>query len=143
MGYQELIGKEGYYLSFQGFEQTKGANKSLTVRLDGNPNETELLIGDPQILERWQISFSSYAFYSATFEDFTVAKEHEVYQGYAFRIYEKSDLMDRLRTDANLEVQEKNRGKIYRHYSFACMEHQVDVVSCDEPSTKMLCSYSN
>lgn len=45
--------------------------------------------------------------------------------------------------DTNLEAQEKNRGKIYRHYSFACMEYQIDVVSGDEPITKMPCSYSN
>ncbi|GKW47281.1 hypothetical protein [Planococcus sp. NCCP-2050] len=88
------MGKRGYYLSFEGFEQTKEASKLLNVRFDGSSNETDLLIGNPQTLERWQIRFSSYAFYSATFEDFTVAKEHEVYQGYAFRILEKSDLMD-------------------------------------------------
>ncbi|HSP22075.1 MAG TPA: hypothetical protein VLQ20_07070 [Planococcus sp. (in: firmicutes)] len=136
MDFREFMSKENYYISFKGFEEVEDIRVALRVILYGSTSETELLIATPGDLDILQIDFPSYAFYSVTFEDFTAINENERYEGNAFRIYEKSDLMDYLKKRTNLEDQKISRAKTYRHFSLACMEHQIDLVSSDEPLVK-------
>lgn len=134
--YKELMSKEDYYISFKGFEEVGNREIALRVVLNGSTDETELLVANHDNVNVLHIDFPSYATFSATFEDFTVNNESELYEGHAFRIYGKSDLMDYLRKRTNLESQEKRSHNPYRHFSFVCMEHQIDIVSCGEPTVK-------
>lgn len=137
MEYKNLIKKENYFISFKNFAETKEAEIALRVILYGSDNETDLLLEVQNNIELWQIDFSSFATYAVTFEDFTTTKEDEIYQGDSFRIYEKSDLIDYLRKRTNIEVQELLIDKKYYHFSMACMEHQIDIVSNDQPIVKV------
>lgn len=136
MDFRELMARENYYISFKGFGEVKNREAALRVILNGSTDETELLIANPGNIDLLHIDFLSYATFSVTFEDFTVSNEGELYEGDAFRIYEKSDLMNNLKKKTNLEEQERRRAKSYRHFSLACMEHQLDIISCDEPLAK-------
>lgn len=136
MDFKDLLLKENYYISFAGFENVEDKQVALRVIINGSTSETDLLLAAQGAIETFQIDFPSYASYSATFEDFTIMNENELYQGNTIRIYEKSDFMAYLKHRTNLEEQEISRGKKFRHFSFVCMEHQVDVISCDEPSVK-------
>ncbi|MCH4828161.1 hypothetical protein [Planococcus halocryophilus] len=136
MMYKDLLEKNDYFISFRGSLVPNDHRIALRIILYGSYNETDLLVGNQENLDVWHIDFFSYATYSVTFEDFTVFNDSEVFLGEAFRIYQQSDLMHSLKKRINFESQELNKGSIYTHYSLACMEHQVDIVSDKEPSVK-------
>ncbi|MFP3344541.1 hypothetical protein R0J87_18875, partial [Halomonas sp. SIMBA_159] len=58
--------------------------------------------------------------------------------GNAYHIYAESSLLSYLKRHTNLTEQELTRHINYRHFSFACMEHQVDVVSAAPPMIELL-----
>lgn len=138
MTYKDLLEKKDYFISFKGFLKPDDKGVAIRIALYGSPDETNLLIENQNDLDVWHIDFFSYATYSVTFEDFTVFNDSEVFLGEAFRIYQQSDLMDYLSKRANIKFQELNNGKTYTHYSLACLEHQVDIVSDQQPSVKKL-----
>lgn len=131
-----MMSKVNYYLSFRGFEEVRNHEVALRIVLYGSADETELLIANHSKIDILHIDFPSYAYYSATFEDFTAVNENEIYEGHAFRVYKKSDLLAYLKKKTNIDEQEMRRAKTYRHFSLACMEHQIDIVSCDKPIVK-------
>lgn len=126
-----------YFLAFVNFLETPVSGVALRIFLHGSKNETELLLGLPGTVDQWQVDFQSYAVYSATAEDFTSlpARPHI---GNAYHIYAESSLLSYLKRHTNLTEQELTRHINYRHFSFACMEHQVDVVSADTPMIELL-----
>lgn len=126
-----------YFLAFVNFLETPVSGVALRIFLHGSKNETELLLGLPGTVDQWQVDFQSYAVYSATAEDFT-SLPASPYIGNAYCIYAESSLLSYLKRHTNLTEQELTRHLNYRHFSFACMEHQVDVVSADTPMIELL-----
>lgn len=138
MAIPEPLSKENYFLAFEKFAETKVSGVALRVIVRGSDNETDLLLNLPGTLDIWQFDFRSYATYSVSAEDFTVWADPQTYIGNAYRIYRESELLDSLKERTSLEVQEQVCGISYRHFSFACMEHQVDVISADAPAIQLL-----
>ncbi|MGM0898188.1 MAG: hypothetical protein ACQEV0_09815 [Bacillota bacterium] len=130
--------RKDYFLAFERFVEADGPESALRIIVHGSENETDLLLNVPGSLDIWQFDFPSYATYSVTFEDFTVWSAPDSYTGNAYRIYRKSDLLAFMKQRTNLEAQEKERKLSYQHFSLSCMEHQVDVISADAPSIKLL-----
>ncbi|WP_144512147.1 hypothetical protein [Bacillus sp. FJAT-22090] len=130
LNYNELVYKEKYYIDLKEVKAVN-TNGSLSVILKGSENETNLLVSND--VDVIHLIFPSYATYSVTFEDYEYHDYDEVFDGTAFRIYKYSSLLKHLKRRANLDQQQINRKKEYQHYSLACMEHHLDVVSFDIP----------
>ncbi len=101
------------------------------MRIIVNKSEdlTDLLIHpDPNNeVTTLQIDFPNYVTYSMMYDDFTIWNDDEVYKGEAFRIYNKSSYFDFIRRKTALP--DKN----IKHFSLACIEHKVDIISEYEP----------
>ncbi|MDN5710588.1 MAG: hypothetical protein L0G95_14185 [Planococcus sp. (in: firmicutes)] len=133
MGDASLLSRDGYFIAFEGFAETGLSGAALRIFLRGSENETDLLLNLPGTMDRWHIDFHSYAMYSVTCEDFTAPYAADTHTGHALRIYQQSDLLTYLTQRVNIKEQERQRTIHYKHYGFFCMEHQVDIVSSEEP----------
>lgn len=131
-----LLSRENYFIAFEGFAETRLPEAAVRMFVCGSENETDLLLNLPGTVDRWHIDFRSYAFYSATSEDFTSMSGCGTAP--AYRIYHQSDLLTFLAYQSNLKEQEKQRGIHFLHFSFACMEHQVDIISSEKPIIQLL-----
>lgn len=101
------------------------------MRIIVNKSEdlTDLLIHpdlDSQVTSL-QVDFPNYVTYSVIYDDFTIWNDNEIYKGEAFRIYDKSSYFDFIRRESMLP--DKN----LRHFSLACLEHKVEIISEYEP----------
>lgn len=134
----KLPSHDMYFFAFETFVETPMSGVALRIFLRGSENETDLLLNLPGTVDRWQIDFRSYAVYSATAEDFTSMPETSSTTENSYRVYTDSSLLCYLKKHTNLKAQEHERGITYRHFSFPCMEHQVDVVSTDTPTIRLL-----
>ena len=138
MHHTELFSRKNYFLAFENFIAAPAPGCALRLVCRGSENETDLLLNLDGTVDRWQIDFQSYAFYSATAEDFSFATAPELHEASACYIHEDSGLLRFLKQSTNLEEQQYARSVSYRHVAFACMEHQVDVVSAHEPSVQLV-----
>lgn len=134
----ELLLRNDYFLAFENFIEAPAPGLALRIVCRGSENETDLLLNLDGTVDRWQIDFHSYAYYSAAAEDFSIVPDAEFYADTAYRIYENSPLLRYLKQYAHLASQEQARKVSYRHFMFACMEHQVEVISTNPPSIQLL-----
>ncbi|WP_077356996.1 hypothetical protein [Virgibacillus halodenitrificans] len=79
-------------------------------------------------METLQIDFKNYATYSVIYDDFTVLDDSEVFRGEAFRVYDKPNCFNFIKKVSSLQSEKLT------HYSLACFEHKVDIISDLEPT---------
>lgn len=131
-----LLSQEDYFIAFEEFAETRLPGAALRISIRGSENETDLLLNLPGTVDRWHIDFRSYATYSVTSEDFTRMSDSDT--AHAFRIYQQSDLLTYLENQTNLKERERQEEISYQHFSFACMEHQLDIISSESPVIQLL-----
>ena len=131
-----LLSRKDYSIAFEGFAETRLPGAALRISIRGSGDETDLLLNLPDTVDRWHIDFRSYAFYCVTSEDFTSMSGGNPTP--ALHIYRQSDLLIYLESRSNLKKREIDEQINYRHFSFACMEHQVDIISADTPVIQLL-----
>ncbi len=131
-----LLSQNDYFIAFESFAELRLPGTALRISIRGSKNETDLLLNLPGTMDKWHIDFRSYAFYSVTSEDFTSMSSGGTTP--AFHIYCQSDLLTYLESRSNLQKREIDEQINYRHFSFACMEHQVDIISADNPVIQLL-----
>ncbi|HSJ36860.1 MAG TPA: hypothetical protein VK945_01455 [Planococcus sp. (in: firmicutes)] len=131
---EDYLNEPGYTLAFKAIEEPRTEKTKLRITVHGSMNETDLLLYPHSPVEAFQIVFPTYAAYSVVADDFTSLNKDEMYEGSAFRIYEKSMYLDFFRNRAGgKEKVHAPARKEYTHYSFECIEHVVDVISSDSP----------
>ena len=131
-----LLSREDYFIAFEGFAETRLPGSALRISIRGSENETDLLLNLSGTVDRWHIDFGSYVIYSVTSEEFTRMSDSDT--AFAFRIYQQSDLLTYLENRTNLKERESQEEISYQHFSFSCMEHQVDVISSEAPVIQLL-----
>ena len=131
-----LLSQNDYSIAFEGFAETRLSQAALRITVRGSKNETDLLLNLPGTVDKWHIDFRSYAFYCVTSEDFTSMSGGNTTP--ALHIYRQSDLLTYLESRSSLKKREIEQELTYRHFSFACMEHQVDIISADTPLIQLL-----
>lgn len=131
---EDYLNLPGYALSFAAIAEPRTQKTKLQIVLHGSMDETALLIYPHSTIESIQIDFPTYAAYSVAADHFTTLNENEIYKGDTFRVYEKSMYLDFFINRAGgHESVYARAGKEYKHYSFLCLEHVVDVISSDFP----------
>lgn len=79
-----------------------------------------------------QLEFESYISYSVIDECFSYSIDNsEISKGELFRVYTKSRYLDFIKIATN-EREDCPSGN-YIHYQFPCLNHTVDVISCEVP----------
>ncbi|SEQ90954.1 hypothetical protein SAMN05216232_3665 [Virgibacillus subterraneus] len=129
MKFEDLVKDRGYDISFEGILEPRTNEVMLRIIVNTSEDLTDLLIHphpDSEVTTL-QIDFPNYVTYSVIYDDFTIWNHDEVYIGEAFRIYDKSSYFDFIRKESTLP------DKSLRHFSLACIEHKVDIISEYEP----------
>ncbi|SIS64441.1 hypothetical protein [Salimicrobium flavidum] len=129
MTFEELVKLKDCFLSFEGIQEPSDGNMKLRIFVNKSDNPTDLFtIPHPdRKVESLQIGFKNYITYSVIFDDFTVWNENDVFRGESFRIYENSDYFDFIKEKSILPSDSLT------HYSLACEEHKVDIISKHAP----------
>lgn len=134
MTFEELIKVNNCYISFESILEPRTKDVRLRIIINKSDKPTDLLIfphPDSKVLTL-QIDFNNYVTYSVIYDDFTLWDDSEVFRGNSFRIYDKSNYLD--------FIQRKSfppSGKL-THYSLACIEHKVDIISEFEPAITII-----
>ncbi len=129
MKFKDLVRIPEYYSAFEQINEPRTDGVSLRIIVNIAKNPTDLLIfphSDSQA-STLQLDFSNYVTYSVIYDEFTSKNENELYQGESFRVYLKSDLLNTIKPKSILP------DKKLQHFSLACIEHKVDILSYDEP----------
>jgi hypothetical protein len=83
----------------------------------------------------YEIRFDWYVSYAVRNEAFTSIDEYERHDGRLFCIYTRSRFLDFVKSSTF--ASDDYPGK-FTHYGFNCLNHIVDVASCDPPSITMV-----
>lgn len=129
MKYEELVRNPGYYSAFVQIIEPRIDGVSLRITVNIAKNPTDLLIfphSDSQATTL-QLDFPNYVTYSVIYDEFTKMNENELYEGESFRVYHQSNLLNTIKQKSILP------DKKLKHFSLACIEHKVDILSYDEP----------
>lgn len=130
MIFTDLMKESGYEISLVSISSEPRTNDAeLRIIVNRSKEVSDLLIyphPDSQV-KTIQIDFPNYITYAVVYDDYTVWNDNHLYTGDSFRIYEKSSYLDYVQKE--FRVQDKN----LKHYSLACFEHQVDIISEYEP----------
>ncbi|KAB8135805.1 hypothetical protein F9U64_10495 [Gracilibacillus oryzae] len=123
-----------YEISFEQISESKTKEVQLRIIVNISSNATDLLIfphADSKA-ETLQIDFKNYITYSVIYDDYTNWNDDEVFRGDSFRIYEKSKFFDFVQKEYRLPDYELT------HYSLACIEHHVHIISKSPPVIKVI-----
>ncbi|RKQ33234.1 hypothetical protein [Oceanobacillus halophilus] len=129
MKFEELVKDLRHKISFEAISEPRTNDVALRVIVNRSKDVSDLLIfphADSKV-KTLQIDFPNYITYSVVYEDYTVWNNEQIYEGESFRIYEKSNYLDYVQEEFRL--QDKN----VKHYSLACFEHHIDIISEFEP----------
>ncbi|MEH7444897.1 hypothetical protein V7201_21570 [Bacillus sp. JJ1122] len=127
MNFLELMGWTGYiYLD----ELLEPEDNSL--RLIINRSKTDKDSDYVEHLPLVQFDFDTYISYSIINESFDNVDENEIYRGKVFRIYTQSNYLEFIKS-STLEREDLCPKENYVHYQFPCLNHTIDVISCEEP----------
>ncbi|PRO66663.1 hypothetical protein C6I21_03710 [Alkalicoccus urumqiensis] len=123
------MNESGYFFNFEAISEPRTKDTSLRIIVNRSKEIADLLLfPDPDSkVTTFQIDFPNYITYSVTYDDYTVWDNGETFEGETFRIYSKSNYLDYVQKKFDLE------GKQITHYSLACEEHHVDIISEHEP----------
>jgi hypothetical protein len=127
--FTDLVKEFGYDISFEAISEPRTKDAALRLIVNRSKEASDLLIfphPDSKVTT-FQINFPNYITYSVIYDDYTVWNDEEVFEGESFRIYQKSNFLDYVRKEFRL--QDKN----IIHYSLACFEHKIDIISEYEP----------
>lgn len=80
-----------------------------------------------------QVDFDFYISYSVLNECFDTIDETEISDGKVFRIYKKSNYKKYIKSTA-IEREDICPPKDYVHYQLCCLDHIIDIISCEEPT---------
>ncbi|MBB6452517.1 hypothetical protein HNQ94_000962 [Salirhabdus euzebyi] len=133
MTFEELVKEKGYSISFESIIEPRTNDVKLRIIVNKSENPTDLLIfphPDSKV-QTLQIDFKNYVTYSVIYMVYTVENSTEIADGDAFQIYGKSNYYDFIQRETVLNTFFPNDKLI--HYSLACMEHKVDIISKHEP----------
>jgi len=85
-----------------------------------------------------QLEFESYISYSVFDECFSYSIDSsEISKGELFRIYTRSRYLDFIKIATN-EREDLCPSENYIHYQFPCLNHTIDVISCEEPKVTVV-----
>ena len=133
MTFEELTKERGYFISYEEILEPRKNDVKLRIILNKSENPTDLLIyphPDSKVTT-WQIDFKNYVTYSVIYDDYSLFDETEDYEGEAFGIYQTSKYLEYFQKATHMKPYIAN--KKLTHYSLACIEHKVDIISLDEP----------
>ncbi|MFC9601799.1 hypothetical protein ACFTQL_29315 [Peribacillus butanolivorans] len=122
MDFNELMQEKGYIYLEKIIEPKENSLRLLI-------NRSKFNIDLPMV----QLEFESYISYSVIDECFSYSIDNsEISKGELFRIYTKSRYLDFIKIATN-EREDLCPSENYIHYQFPCLNHTVDVISCEEP----------
>ncbi|WP_164669749.1 hypothetical protein [Virgibacillus doumboii] len=133
MNFKDLVKEKASHLSFENISEPRTKETMLRIIVNASENVTDLLIypHPDSNVKTFQIDFPNYITYSVIYDDFTVWNDAEQFEGDSFRVYSKSNYLDFVHKESQLE--DILPGKKFTHYSLACYEHNVNVISYLEP----------
>ncbi|MDM5454089.1 hypothetical protein [Peribacillus simplex] len=104
--------------------------------IEAKENSLRLLINRSTFkidLPMVQLEFESYISYSVIDECFSYSIDNsEISKGELFRIYTHSRYLDFIKIAKN-DREDICPSENYIHYQFPCLNHTIDVISCEEP----------
>lgn len=110
-------------------------------KIEPKENSLRLLINRSTInkdLPMVQLEFESYISYSVIDECFSYYIDNsEISKGELFRLYTKSRYLDFIKIATN-EREDLCLSENYIHYQFPCLNHTIDVISCEEPKVTVV-----
>ncbi|MRH43279.1 hypothetical protein GH741_11370 [Aquibacillus halophilus] len=128
MEFTEFVKELGYNISFEAISEPRTKGVVLRVIVNRSKDASDLLITHPDSkITTFQIDFPNYITYSVVYDDYTVWNDDQIFEGESFRIYKKSNYLDYVQKEFRL--QDKN----VKHYSLACFEHHIDIISEYKP----------
>ncbi len=129
MEFTDLVKEIGYTISFESISEPRREGVALRVIVNRSKEATDLLIyPHPDCkVTTFQIDFPNYITYSVVYDDYTVWNDEQIFEGDSFRIYKKSSYLDYVQKEFRLP--DKN----IKHYSLACFDHHIDIISEYEP----------
>ena len=133
MKFEDLITNNGFHISFEQISEPRIKGMRLRIILNKSENSSDLLIcpHPDSNVTTLQIDFPNYVTYSVTYDDYTIFNDSELYQGDSFRIYQQSAYLDSIQKETAFI--KMNPTKKIIHYSLACFDHRVDIISCEDP----------
>ncbi|MGE1166548.1 hypothetical protein [Peribacillus simplex] len=109
--------------------------------IEAKKNSLRLLINRSTFnidLPMVQLDFESYISYSVINECFSYSIDNsEISKGDLFRIYTKSRYLDFIKIATN-DREDICPSENYIHYQFPCLNHTIDVISCEEPKVTVV-----
>ncbi|WP_350299088.1 hypothetical protein [Peribacillus frigoritolerans] len=127
MDFKELMQEKGYIYLEKIIEPKENSLRLLINRSTFN-------IDLPMV----QLEFESYISYSVIDECFSYSIDNsEISKGELFRIYTKSRYLDFIKIATN-EREDLCPSENYIHYQFPCLNHMIDVISCEEPKVTVV-----
>ncbi|AXN41915.1 hypothetical protein [Peribacillus butanolivorans] len=127
MDFNELMQEKGYIYLEKIIEPKEN---SLRLLINRSTINTDL----PMV----QLEFESYISYSVIDECFSYSIDNsEISKGELFRIYIKSRYLDFIKITTN-EREDLCPSENYIHYQFPCLNHTIDVISCEEPKVTVV-----
>lgn len=127
MDFNELLQEKGYIYLEKIIEPKEN---SLRLLINRSTFNIEL----PMV----QLEFESYISYSVIDECFSYSIDNsEISKGKLFRIYTKSRYLDFIKIATN-EREDLCPSDNYIHYQFPCLNHTIDVISCEEPKVTVV-----
>ena len=83
----------------------------------------------------YEVIFDDYVAYSVRNESYALPSDHEVFEGRLFCTFTKSHYLDYI---SKATFASDDYPGPYKHYSFNCLNHIVDVVSTDPPAITLI-----
>ncbi|WP_430104299.1 hypothetical protein [Peribacillus simplex] len=127
-------------MDFNELMQEKGYSY-LEKIIESKENTLQLLINRSTFnidLPLVQLEFESYISYSVIDECFSYSIDNsEISKGELFRLYTKSRYLDYIKIATN-EREDICPSENYIHYQFLCLNHTIDVISCEEPKINVV-----
>ena len=133
MKFEDLLTKNGFHISFEQISEPRIKGTRLRIILNERENSSDLLIHPhpDSNVRTLQIDFPNYVTYSVIYDDYTIINDSELYQGDSFRTYQQSSYLDYIQRETAFN--KMNPKEKITHYSFACFDHRVDIISCEVP----------
>ncbi len=81
----------------------------------------------------YEIRFERYLMYQVRNESYCSWDHYEIRKGSSFIIFEKSRLLDMLPVITDCQILADTLPGEWKHYGIYCLNHIIDVISCNEP----------
>ena len=85
----------------------------------------------------YSIYFESYIGYSVVDESYALPDDYELFEGRLLCVYSQSHFLDYI---GKTSFASDDHPGPYRHYGLNCLNHCIEIASCDPPTVKLLSS---